>query len=270
MNDIHLAPRICSLLSIFPVLSTADYSYYDQTPTPAQRELPVRSAVAPAQTKFPDYQDQYAAPVQQEPQTYAPTQTQDYGYQPQSAYQQPSQPSYQQPIPQQPAPAPVQQQQPFLDGSSAPQPAQPGPPPRVNSMYGDWMAPAAGAAAGAGAGLMGAEYWRNQRNKAAARDEAAEPGVSAAEPMAPQERELKPADVSNPTDVDVNGGVVQPSTSTSTSVPLTAVPTTGDSGLGGLESKGARETGRFPTVVRHDTSVSISALHVPGEYPKKI
>jgi len=40
--------------------------------------------------------------------------------------------------------------------------------------------------------------------------------------------------------------------------------------LGGLESEGAHETGRlFPSVVRHDTSLSVSALHVPGEFPKR-
>ena len=38
--------------------------------------------------------------------------------------------------------------------------------------------------------------------------------------------------------------------------------------LGGRESKGAHETRGFP-VVRHDTDMSVSALHVPGEYPKK-
>lgn len=40
------------------------------------------------------------------------------------------------------------------------------------------------------------------------------------------------------------------------------------SGLGGLEGKGAHETGRFP-VVRHDTDMSVSALHVPGEFPRR-
>ncbi|KAK4556506.1 phosphatidylinositol 4,5-bisphosphate-binding protein [Recurvomyces mirabilis] len=44
----------------------------------------------------------------------------------------------------------------------------------------------------------------------------------------------------------------------------------GGSGLGGLEAKGAHETGRFAPIVRHDTDMSISALHIPGEYPKKV
>lgn len=42
-----------------------------------------------------------------------------------------------------------------------------------------------------------------------------------------------------------------------------------DNGLGGLEKEGARETGHiFPSVVRHDTNMSVSRLHVPGEFPK--
>lgn len=43
-----------------------------------------------------------------------------------------------------------------------------------------------------------------------------------------------------------------------------------DGGLGGLESRGAHETGHiFPSVVRHNTDMSVSQLHVPGEFPKK-
>jgi hypothetical protein len=41
-------------------------------------------------------------------------------------------------------------------------------------------------------------------------------------------------------------------------------------GLGGLESRGAHETGHiFPSVVRHNTDISVSQLHVPGEFPKR-
>lgn len=43
-----------------------------------------------------------------------------------------------------------------------------------------------------------------------------------------------------------------------------------DGGLGGLEARGAHETGHiFPKVIRHDTDISVSQLHVPGEFPKK-
>ena len=40
--------------------------------------------------------------------------------------------------------------------------------------------------------------------------------------------------------------------------------------LGGLEREGAHETGRiFPRVIRHDTDMSISQLHIPGKFPKQ-
>ena len=40
--------------------------------------------------------------------------------------------------------------------------------------------------------------------------------------------------------------------------------------LGGLEREGAHETGTiYPKVMRHDTEMSISQLHIPGKYPKQ-
>ena len=38
--------------------------------------------------------------------------------------------------------------------------------------------------------------------------------------------------------------------------------------LGGHEAEGAHTTGRLFPIVRHDTDMSISNLHVPGEFPK--
>lgn len=44
--------------------------------------------------------------------------------------------------------------------------------------------------------------------------------------------------------------------------------TEGGEQLGGRERKGAHSTGQFfPSVVRHDTDMSVSKLHVPGEFP---
>ena len=55
---------------------------------------------------------------------------------------------------------------------------------------------------------------------------------------------------------------------TAASTNTTHGATTAD--LGGLESEGAHETGRiFPKVIRHDTDMSISQLHVPGKFPKQ-
>jgi hypothetical protein len=58
------------------------------------------------------------------------------------------------------------------------------------------------------------------------------------------------------------------------SPPATTAATTAatrtDEGLGGNERQGAHETGElFPRVIRHDTSLSVSALHVPGEFPAR-
>jgi hypothetical protein len=40
--------------------------------------------------------------------------------------------------------------------------------------------------------------------------------------------------------------------------------------LGGHEAQGAHETGHiFPKVIRHDTDISVSQLHVPGEFPDR-
>lgn len=52
--------------------------------------------------------------------------------------------------------------------------------------------------------------------------------------------------------------------------PATTAPRSADEGLGGNERVGAHETGQlFPRVIRHDTSLSVSALHVPGEFPAR-
>ncbi|UJO23368.1 Phosphatidylinositol 4,5-bisphosphate-binding protein SLM1 [Fulvia fulva] len=57
------------------------------------------------------------------------------------------------------------------------------------------------------------------------------------------------------------------------SAPITAnlepVGSVAELPLGGNERKGAHETGQFfPRVIRHDTNLSISKLHVPGEWSK--
>jgi hypothetical protein len=58
------------------------------------------------------------------------------------------------------------------------------------------------------------------------------------------------------------------SQSSSPTSPITGLAQ-GNSVLGGHEAKGAHETGRFPKVVRHDTDISVSQLHVPGEFPDR-
>ncbi|KAK3720618.1 phosphatidylinositol 4,5-bisphosphate-binding protein [Vermiconidia calcicola] len=61
---------------------------------------------------------------------------------------------------------------------------------------------------------------------------------------------------------------VRPGTTTA-ATPIST--TAGRGALGGLEREGAHETGAiFPTILRHNTDMSISQLHVPGEYPKQV
>ncbi|KAK1819023.1 phosphatidylinositol 4,5-bisphosphate-binding protein [Friedmanniomyces endolithicus] len=305
-----------------PGPETTSYGYRDETPVLAQQQLPNRTSMpAPPQAQQYAYPNQYAAPnPQQRSVAPMPTQTQERSYAQQPDFQQPApqQPSFQRPAPQQQHPPvyqqaplmqpatyhpqqpqqPQQLEQPFLGNSEADQSASLA---RVNSMYGDWMAPTAGAAAGAGAGVMGAEYWRNQRNKAAVREgvpEQRDPKAeaSAARPAQPSERAFEPVvNSGNHTAFSSNRGAEAPAPATlpattfggfaeSPAVSNKAAASesvfssgmqdpnnsTATPGLGGLERQGAHETGRFfPSIVRHDTNVSISALHVPGEYPKR-
>lgn len=130
---------------------------------------------------------------------------------------------------------------------------------RHNSNYGDWFGPAAVGAAGVGAGVVGDEaYRRHQQSQR-------EPPVleSAQEGNLPSSSEID-ATVYAPG---------RPSTSTAaesyftqSTAPTSVLDT--DPGLGGLEAKGAYQTGSvFPAVIRHNTDMSVSALHVPGEFP---
>lgn len=183
--------------------------------------------------------------------------------------------------------------------SSTTYPAQPTPT-RKQTDYGDWMAPAA---AGVGAGVLGSEAY-HQHN---AREPTLEEDVPAVtedqinpengesvpimtttntmphsamhlpvtEPIpTPEEmpsrnmsaqEPLLPTSNTGASDASVfndNRGVSGGLTSNSSTVPY------GINGLGGLERKGAHETGAiFPRVIRHDTDMSVSQLHVPGEFP---
>lgn len=204
---------------------------------------------------------------------------------------------------------------------------------RVNSTYGDWMAPAA---IGAGAGVAGTAAYNhyNKDNEPSLQEQAAReaelvddggapntkepslqqqaareaqtiddggaPDTSRYQPntnepslqqqkqaaiesqliddqgaQAQRNRGLDAAPTSNTVDND-------PTNSTFLSYPSNAGPGSGvagssdlsaaplDGGLGGLEARGAHETGHiFPSVVRHNTDISVSQLHVPGSFPKR-
>jgi len=142
-------------------------------------------------------------------------------------------------------------------------------PVRQHSSYAEWMAPTAAAATGIGAGVLGEQVYEHHQEQRAT--------------MLPPTSTTRDA---NP-QIDTNDFVNAPRSSTSTDYPRSSMsqstaPTsvsgyTGPSsssspssgGLGGLEKEGAHATGRmFPRVVRHDTDMSVSMLHVPGEFPK--
>lgn len=144
-------------------------------------------------------------------------------------------------LPTQPA-QPVNQQQPtsssFLGGGDLD---------RHNSSYGDWMAPAAAGVAGAGIGAVGADAYRRHQQDA----------------VVPQTDAIDHANVAA---VEANKEVVPPTSAAST----TGVADVAANPLGGHEREGAHETGQFfPQVVRHDTDISVSRLHVPGQYPRQ-
>ena len=178
---------------------------------------------------------------------------------------------------------------------------------RDQSSYANWVAPAA---VGVGAGAAGATAYNhyNHDDKSDLQRQAAteaalidDTGVEVATPAAPinndpsasgsapfsSSRDALAAPIAFPvqsgnvshvnnkpitSQVAGNGPNYTPATTTGgviASSPDITAPKT-DRTLGGLEARGAHETGHiFPSVVRHDTDISVSQLHVPGEFPKK-
>lgn len=226
--------------------------------------------------------EQQAYPMQQQQQqqpiaSAAPVQTQTYAPSAQPVNQA-------QPVDQQPAREihPVDQSQP---AQSQPSMA------RHESSYGDWMAPVAAGAAGVGAGVLGGEAYRRHQQQAVvpepvpeqeektlrdAEDEAAiSPTAAVAsdstEPITPTVPLTNDINSTNIVPVaalnDVPDGYVEGTSvpAPTSSGPLSAIH---EAPLGGNERLGAHETGAFfPRVIRHDTELSVSQLHVPGEFP---
>lgn len=138
---------------------------------------------------------------------------------------------------------------------------------RPDSQYGDWMAPTAAGVAGVGAGALGAEaYQRHQRDA-----DVPVTNDPQANNVAHGSNQLASSTLSPVSDASSAGAL---SDSTTATEPAASGPASIDNvaamPLGGLEKTGAHETGEFfPRVIRHDTNISISKLHVPGEFPKK-
>ena len=205
-----------------------------------------------------------------------------------------------QPLPQQqqvtdhPQP-PAQQQQPVFGQQSQemPPPRNTALPRNVSTNYGEWLAPAAASVAGAGVGAAGyGAYKRHQREDDIPQQneedaeilepatyqpsgQVADPVPSAVEPAVlsmpvdpePTTRNFDEPSVPLPTQATANEPIAPPTslpTATSVNEPLVE-----PSNLGGLEREGAHETGRiFPKILRHDTDISVSQLHVPGKFPR--
>ncbi|EME77800.1 uncharacterized protein MYCFIDRAFT_205303 [Pseudocercospora fijiensis CIRAD86] len=264
------SPNVVAAASALPVSSPDRYGGQDP-----YRLDDVRTEIGSINDE-PGAIEHQAAPIPVQQQTIAstePVQTQTYSL--------PAAPV--QPVNQAQPVVPVQQQQPFLGNEPATSFSQVQEPlARHNSGYGDWMAPAAAGAVGIGAGALGAEAYRHHQQEAA---------VPQQIPMHEQKslRGLN-ADVDADADADAGAFVFPnavgesqgteamipnvPPTSKINHAPVVAAPASANSTsvaeapLGGNEKLGAHETGAFfPRVIRHDTELSVSQLHVPGEFP---
>jgi len=128
----------------------------------------------------------------------------------------------------------------------------------------DWIAPAAAGVgvAGMAAVSLGAHSEKDQ----------GEVGMPPAEekPEVPEKSSLRsspPDSVTSHTATEqrTQGDIVTVAGPTSTTIGSDVAA--GE--LGGLEREGARETGAIFPMIRHDTNMSISQLHVPGKFPKQ-
>jgi hypothetical protein len=178
---------------------------------------------------------------------------------------------------------------------------------RHDSNYADWMAPAAGGAALGAAGAVGAEhFWRKKRDEAEARqadtlkevdvaDTASSPTATAGVlPLPPVSTTQAPpvASAASPTDPIITTPITLATATSGTgaasilsqstaATDLTESPVASHVDLVGTTGEGhtkydtnpdgtvnAVNTGRVWPILRHNTDVSVSNLHVPGEFPK--
>ncbi|KAK3079178.1 hypothetical protein LTS18_005546 [Coniosporium uncinatum] len=291
------APPIESQGYVSPVQSTV------QTQPPTQ--FPPQQQQA-KQYQPQEYQPEQYQPQQYQPQpvqTYQPQppqQVQTYQPQPPQAYALPEQTH-----PSQPSQPTAYFYDPATTSNLGLQPqaqqqATFTPDERHGSTYGDWMASAAGGAV-LGAGAVGAgEYWHDKRQQAeqlpqdTQKDEALPEAV---EPSAAPIPLRNPARAPDGATDEPTPGPTGPTSRFSATTMGSEFPTSvasyqqeksEGSGLEGSDgddaattpahtaydtnpdgSVNARRTGHiFPSVIRHDTSTSISNLHVPGEYPR--
>ncbi|KAF2267681.1 hypothetical protein CC78DRAFT_530757 [Lojkania enalia] len=177
------------------------------------------------------------------------------------------QPYAQHPASSVPSPAPI-----LAPAPTQAIPQQPSFPPRHDSTYSDWMAPAAaGAAAGATAGAFGVEaYHRQQLNQE--QQKAQSPGNGLNQTVA--NKALAPVTDSSGTNASYPDSLVTTPSTVSTPIPdksfldrAEAASAPASKAVNG--GPAYHETNNiFSAVVRQNTDISVSDLHVPGEYPK--
>ncbi|KAF2500580.1 hypothetical protein BU16DRAFT_523357 [Lophium mytilinum] len=250
-----------------------------QASYPESREAPISNDLSQSQQNpqqhgaYAPYEDQYGNPVAGGLNTYQ--QPDSYSQAPCPTSSNPAPNAYQPQPPQsypQPQPYPQQQQTSIPQSQPAVQ--------RHESNYGDWMGPAAG---GVAAGALGAEAYRHhQQNGQNEQEPAVAPVAEETAPVSHIQATLAEVSAYPSHAPPLMSASSEPVslTSTMSTVPTSiSTPTAEAPFLGGAEaaptavSANTSKTtgasgGPFPGILRNNTDISVSDLHVPGEYPK--
>jgi hypothetical protein len=164
-----------------------------------------------------------------------------------------------------PEPQTQQERPSFLEARPADQQHLPA---EVGITSSGWIAPAA-----AGVGVAGMAAVAVEAHSDKDQGEVVMPPAEET-PEVPEKSSLRS---SPPDSVTVAASTISTEQTTGRDAIGAAAPSTATTGsataagqLGGLEREGAHETGTiFPKVIRHDTDMSISQLHIPGKFPKQ-
>jgi len=141
-------------------------------------------------------------------------------------------------------------------------------------MYGDWMAPAA---SGAAAGVLGTEAYHHhqQQQEPQLRYPIEETPAQVSHSQVPAPAPLNQTSLSEPVSLTSTVSTVPTSVSNDPArnepflgeaEAAPAAASTVASKIGGPATQETEEV--FPSVTRHNTDVSVSDLHVPGQYPQ--
>ncbi|KAF1982063.1 hypothetical protein K402DRAFT_424907 [Aulographum hederae CBS 113979] len=264
-SDIQVNRHLHAPLS--PSSGSSDYDHDLTTGSGGAFMAGGAGTAAAQQHQYQPQQETGAPPVHS--QGYGDNVMTDSRSTPMESYNQPPPAHYQQ-YPTYTQPTDTYQGQP--DGSDFLAAPVPHHPVRQNSDYGDWMAPAAGGAA-IGAGAVAAGEYGHGRGKQVEEAPTNSPSFNAPAVYQPT------SSATETRDFDATGE--KPVTvATATSGESAAGVSTAPTSLSGVSSSvadegvdkqsrgtGLKETGTiFPSVLRHDTDMSVRDLHVPGEW----